>query len=127
MITETIINTYGKSQAIDSDCVSIAFRRPTGTNPFQVNGIPIEDGQTMTISQNVGDIDSSKYIITFQAGAGVNECIVVKIVPKNGGAYSDSIFNIDNNTSKDKRYINVPLNVVMELKYPNTDIKGTVL
>jgi hypothetical protein len=88
MITETIINTYGKNQSIDSQCVSIAFRRPTGTNPFQVNGIPIEDGQTMTISQNVGDIDESKYIITFQAGVGVNECIVVKIVPKNVERYN---------------------------------------
>ena len=82
MITETIINTYGRNTAIDSECISIAFRRPTGSNPFQVNGIPIEDGQTLTISQNVGDLDMSKYIITFQTGAADNEAIVIKIVPK---------------------------------------------
>jgi hypothetical protein len=81
MITQTIINTYGKNQAIDAECISIAFHRPTGSNPFQVNGIPIEDGQTLTISQNVGDIDMSKYVITFQAGVGVNEAYVIKIVP----------------------------------------------
>jgi hypothetical protein len=29
----------------------------------------------------------SKYIITFQAGAGVNECYVIKIVPQDQKAY----------------------------------------
>ena len=88
MITETIINTYGKNQAIDSYCVAIAFRRPTGSNPFQVNGIPIEEGQTLSIAQNMGDIDGSKYVITFQAGTGANECIVVRIVPKDVDRYN---------------------------------------
>jgi hypothetical protein len=89
MITETIINTYGRNTAIDSECISIAFRRPTGSNPFQVNGIPIEDGQTLTISQNVGDLDMSKYIITFQAGAGDNEAWVIKIVPTDLSKYQN--------------------------------------
>lgn len=57
---------------------------------------------------------------------GVLDVISVKIIQKNGGAYSSSIFNIDGSTSTDKRYINIPQNVVMELKYPNSDIKGTV-
>ena len=87
MITETIINTYGRNQAIDSECISIAFHRPTGSNPFQVNSIPIENGQTLTISQNVGDLDMSKYIIVFQAGAGANEAYVIKIVPVNREEY----------------------------------------
>jgi len=85
--TKTIINTYGKNQAIDSYCISIAFFRPTGSNPFQVDGIPVEDGQTLTISQNSGDLDISKYMITFQAGAGANECYVIKIVPENEQLY----------------------------------------
>lgn len=87
MITETIINTYGRNTSIDSECISIAFRRPTGSNPFQVNGIPIEDGQTLTISQNVGDLDMSKYIITFQTGAAANEAWVIKIVPTDTSIY----------------------------------------
>lgn len=68
-------------------CISIAFYRPTGSNPFQVNGIPVEDGRTLTIGQNVGDLDVSKYIITFQAGAGVNEAYVMRIVPEDLQAY----------------------------------------
>jgi hypothetical protein len=87
MRTETIINTYGNNTAIDSMCISIAFHRPTGSNPFQINGIPVEDGRTLTISQNVGDLDYSKYIITFQAGVGANECYVIKIVPENEKEY----------------------------------------
>lgn len=58
---------------------------------------------------------------------GILDVINVKIVLKNGGVYADTFFNIDENTSPDKRYINVPLNVVFEMKYPNDDIKGTIL
>lgn len=85
--TNSIMTAYGKNTAIDSYCISIAFFRPTGTNPFQVNGIPVEDGQTLTISQNVGDLDISKYTITFQAGAGSNVCWVIKVVPENEELY----------------------------------------
>jgi hypothetical protein len=35
----------------------------------------------------VGDLDVSKYIITFQAGTGVNEAYVLKIVPEDENAY----------------------------------------
>ena len=87
MKTQTLINTYGKNSAIESMCISIAFHRPTGSNPFQVNGIPVEDGRTLTIGQNVGDLDVSKYIITFQAGAGVNEAYVMRIVPEDITSY----------------------------------------
>lgn len=85
--TNLIINTYGKNQAIDSYCISIAFHRPTGSNPFRVNGIPVADGDTLTINQNVGDLDITKYQIVFQAGAGNNECYVMKIVPENEQLY----------------------------------------
>ena len=87
MKTQTLINTYGKNSAIESMCISIAFYRPTGSNPFQVNGIPVEDGRTLTIGQNVGDLDVSKYIITFQAGAGINEAYVMRIVPEDLTSY----------------------------------------
>jgi hypothetical protein len=58
---------------------------------------------------------------------GLIDVVEVKILLKNGGLYSDVFFDIDNNTSVDGRYINVPLNTIMELKYPNDDIKGTIL
>lgn len=58
---------------------------------------------------------------------GLIDVVNVKIEPKVGGVYSDVYFNIKQNTSPDERYINVPKNVIMELKYPNDDIKGTIL
>lgn len=58
---------------------------------------------------------------------GIIDVVSVSIDEKIGGVYSDSQFSFKVNTSSDGRYINVPANVVMELKYPNSDIKGTIL
>lgn len=82
MKTYTITEFYGRNQMIESQCFSISFTRPLGTNPVYVNGLPIADGQTFSINQNVGDLDTSKYDIVFGAGAGDNELYVVRIVPK---------------------------------------------
>lgn len=50
----------------------------------------------------------------------------VKIRKKVGGVYSDVSFDFDAQTSSGGRFINVPDNVIMELKFPNADIKGVV-
>ena len=55
------------------------------------------------------------------------DVVSVNIAVKNGGTYSDSVFSIKDSTSADNRYISIPKNVVMELKYPDSDIKGTIL
>lgn len=57
---------------------------------------------------------------------GVVDVTRVKVVLKNGGVYSDIRFNINENTSVDGRYINIPDNVVFEIKYPSLDIKGVI-
>ena len=41
--------------------------------------------------------------------------------------YSDIRFNIDEATSADGRYIEIPRNVIYELKYPITDIDGVIV
>ena len=87
--TRTQVLFYGKSQHIEADgCYSIAFFRPTAGNnsqvtaPVQINGVPIEAGQTLTIEQNVGDIDTSSYeIVFYNDGTQVNEMFVIKIMP----------------------------------------------
>lgn len=58
---------------------------------------------------------------------GLLDVLTVTIDEKVGGIYSESALNIDLATSADGRYINVPANVVMELKYPDLDIKGTII
>jgi phage-related baseplate assembly protein len=57
---------------------------------------------------------------------GVYDVKRVKAFNKNGGSYSSTNFNFDNALSKDGTYIKVPKNVILELKFPNSDIKGTV-
>jgi len=42
-------------------------------------------------------------------------------------SYSDIRFDIDAATSSDGRYIEMPLNVIYEIKYPATDISGVIV
>jgi hypothetical protein len=82
MKTITIIEFYGRNDFIESNCNSISFTRPLGTNAVYVNGLPIADGQTFSINQNTGDVDHTKYEIVFQnTGGSGNELYVVKIRP----------------------------------------------
>ena len=85
--TQTITEFYGRNDFIVSNCISIAFNRPSGSNSVYVNGMPIGDGQTFTINQNVGELDTTRYEIVFQGGASTNELYVVRVVPMD--------FNID--------------------------------
>lgn len=57
---------------------------------------------------------------------GVVDVIKVKITNKRGGVYSDIKFSVDNYLSPDGRYVNMPSNVVWEIKYPDSDIKGSI-
>jgi len=51
------------------------------------------------------------------------------VVLKNltGGAYSEVNYDIFSNMSPDGRYLICPANVAFEIKFPNNDIKGTVI
>ena len=57
---------------------------------------------------------------------GVADTVNVKLVNKTGSGYSQSTFNIEKYMSLDGRYLSVPDNVILEIKYPTIDIRGTV-
>ena len=57
---------------------------------------------------------------------GVVDVYDVKITRKVGGSYSDTTYNFDENMSSDGRYLSVPDNVCLEMKFPESDIKGAV-
>ena len=57
---------------------------------------------------------------------GVVDVYDVKFVKRNGGSYSDTTYNFNQNMSADGRYLIVPENVCMEMKFPKSDIKGVV-
>ena len=85
MNTEVIFDYVAIPKMMTSDCIAIAFFRPsTGTNPVSVNGLPIEAGQTFYVEQNVGDIDRTQYQITFGTGTGDHKLFVMRTVPKTG-------------------------------------------
>jgi len=57
---------------------------------------------------------------------GVVDTVKVEIFTKSGGNYSDIRFDIKSSLSADGRYVDVPKNVILELKYPDVDIEGVV-
>jgi hypothetical protein len=57
---------------------------------------------------------------------GVVDTSRVKLVGKTGGDYSSSSLNVEQYMSLDGRYLSVPDNVILEIKFPRIDIKGTV-
>ena len=57
---------------------------------------------------------------------GVVDTKRVNVVRKTGANYSSTKFNVDEALSADGRYLSVPLNVAIEIKFPDTDIKGAI-
>ena len=57
---------------------------------------------------------------------GVVDTTQVGILRARGGLYSTTYFDLDAAVSPDGRFINVPENVVLELKYPTDDVRGSV-
>ena len=56
----------------------------------------------------------------------VLDVISVSANAKTGPAYTDTNFNTDNHISSDGRKINCPIDSIFEIKFPNTDIVGTI-
>ena len=78
MKTNSVTQFVGKNSMVTSDCVAIAFFRPTTSNDVSVNGVPIEAGSTLSINQTVGDMDITQYQVMFTAGANTNELYVIR-------------------------------------------------
>jgi hypothetical protein len=57
---------------------------------------------------------------------GVIDVKNVKINNVLGGVYSNASLNMKSILSKDGTYYKVPKNVILELRFPSLDIKGTV-
>jgi len=57
---------------------------------------------------------------------GVVDTVSVKVTRKTGTGYSSTQFNVDQHTSRDGRLINVPHNLILEIKSPAADIVGVI-
>jgi len=58
---------------------------------------------------------------------GVADVKKVKIFQLQGGNYSSTRINFDQAMSDDGTYLKTPQNVIMELKFPDLDIRGTLI
>ena len=56
----------------------------------------------------------------------LSDVIDVWVEQKSGGRYSDLSFDLGAHISPDNRYVSVPENVILELKFTGEDIKGTI-
>ena len=72
------------------------------------------------------DINISEMYQEIAKVNGVHEVINVKLVSKVGSNYSGNSININKNLSPDGTKLIIPKNAVVEIKFPDVDIKGQV-
>lgn len=97
-------------------------------NRFDVLANAITEVRNMFL--NKMDIGEPLFITdiynTLNEADGVVDAVNVDIISKNGGLYSNTTFDIDAAISSDGRFLQVPDNVILEVKFPETDIIGSV-
>ena len=57
---------------------------------------------------------------------GVLDVISVKLLNKIGSNYSGNVLDVKRNMSPDGGHLVVPKNAIIEIKFPEVDIKGKV-
>ena len=81
MDTTTEFEYIGDQKMQESNCIAISFTRPAKTNEVSINGYPLAEGQTLSIEQNVGDIDRTQYSCVFTDIGKGNELYCFRTVP----------------------------------------------
>ena len=61
-----------------------------------------------------------------RAVPGLLDVVDVTVTQRTGALYSSIPFNISDRIDPDGRYIDIPKNVIVEVKYPDNDIKGII-
>tara|TARA_R100000234_G_scaffold119621_1_gene103096 strand:+ start:8566 stop:10362 length:1797 start_codon:yes stop_codon:yes gene_type:complete len=70
------------------------------------------------------DLDEARKILLEIPGVdGVRN---LRLVNKFGGAYSSISYDVTSNIDSQNRFVQVPKNVILEIKYPDDDIIGTI-
>ena len=126
MINDTvdILNAYVLN--LEVDFTAVATR---GSNRYEVHQAAIEFLSSY-FSIKKFDIGENFYISdifsVLRGVPGILDVVEVSISAKNQVGYSAPPINIDNRRDPDGRYINIPKNVIVEVKWPNQDIVGTI-
>lgn len=126
MINDTVDILDAYIVNIGIDFTAVAMR---GYNRFEIiesaNGVLAE-----RIAARKPDIGERFYISDvyniLKYVPGISDVVDVTITRKVGGNYSDTTFFLDEFIDPDGKYIDVPENVVLEIKFPSIDIRGTI-
>lgn len=82
-----------------------------------------DNGQRRYFGESV---DIARMYKIINSVPGIMDCLKVEIVLKSNSPYSSTRYNLDRNLSADGTELRVPKNVILEIKFPNVDIKGTL-
>ena len=83
------------------------------------------------VTSRLGDIGESFSITDIYSAInstpGIIDALNVDVFQLNSAGYSSINFNVKNYISPDGRTIRAPKNVIFEIKYPVSDIQGTIV
>lgn len=81
----------------------------------------------LNVKYNIGDpVYISDIYKILNDVPGVTDTIAVELVNKNGGVYSNYVYNIRSNLSDDGRFLRIPQDAAAEVLLPDIDIVGVV-
>jgi len=80
------------------------------------------------VKADIGEsFDIAKIYKILNAVPGVVDTLDVELKVKTGGIYSDNSFDVEEYISQNGRYVLCPENTVFEIKYPFSDLGGTIV
>lgn len=126
MINDTIdiLDTFILNIGIDFTAISVR-----GSNKFDVLA-SANDYLRNYVLGRTWDIGERFYISdiygVLRAVPGLLDVVDVKITTQGGAQYSSLPFDINERTDPDGRYIDIPKNVIVEVKFPDADVRGTI-
>jgi hypothetical protein len=126
MINDTI-------DILDARIVNIGIDFTVKASP-DFNKFEVLESSRQAISEYLGDyhleIGEPLYISNIynvlKKTIGVDDVLKVNIKQQVGSDYSDAAYDIKQNMSPDSRILYVPEDIILEVKYLDTDIRGTV-
>jgi phage-related baseplate assembly protein len=71
------------------------------------------------------DLSTSDIYRLLNSITGVVDTMSVTAVQKTGVGYATTMFNVKAQTTSDGRFVKAPKNVIFEIKYPDSDLRGT--
>jgi hypothetical protein len=125
MINDTIDIYDAKIVNLAIEFVAVS---DVGVNKFEVlqsaiDSLKIFYSKTYDIGEHFSITDVYNVL---NSVPGIADTTKVRITKKTGGLYSTTVFDLDSAISADGRFIDIPKNVIVEIKLPDDDIIGSI-